>query len=98
MKELESSLLRTLLLFVFAMMAASHAFTTGAAKESRKAEIDQRTGLSSEPSVQRQYLRGGAFEGFTPRDDMVSTRAMSSKDFLTGNGPRTTLISTCPLV
>lgn len=94
MKELESSLLRTLLLFVFAMMAASHAFTTGAAKESRKAEIDQRTGLSSEPSVQRQYLRGGAFEGFSPRDEIVSKRTMTSKHFRAGNGTGTAVIST----
>jgi hypothetical protein len=87
MKKLKFSLLLlTFLLFVFTIMASNHAFTAGSAKAPREAKTEERAGLSSESSVYRQYLKGGAFEGFSPRDEIVSRRTMTAKHFRASDG------------
>ena len=95
MKELKSSLLLlpTFLLLAFTIIASSHAFTTGRAKAPREAKIDKGAGLSSESSVHHQYLKGGAFEGFSPRDEILSRRTMTAKHFRASDGKATAVIS-----
>src|SRR5258706_7975975 len=94
MRELKSSLLLpTFLLFLFTIMASSHAFTTGDVTAPRGVKTDEGPGLSSESSAYHQYLKGGAFEGFSPRDEIVSRRTMTAKHFRTNDGKGTAVIN-----
>src|SRR5262245_50852855 len=93
MKDLKSSLLfQSFLLLVFGITTGSLAFTAGA-KRPPSARINPGW-VSPESSAHRQYLKGGAFEGLSASDEIVSERTMTSKHFRASDGQETAIIST----